>query len=151
MKPFPINNLRFMANKMYRRDGKEHGSGVLCYVNEKIPCKMVSVERVPDDCEIILIEFSVKTRKWLCIGLYKPPSQNDKYFLDNLSLILNKLTCQFDKIMLMGDFNLNFENKNLEVFMSTFDMECLIKKPTCFQSAKPNCIDLILTNKKNFL
>ena len=32
--------------------------------------------------------------------------------------------------------------------MSTFDMECLINKPTCFQSAKPNCIDLILTNKK---
>ena len=32
--------------------------------------------------------------------------------------------------------------------MSTFGMECLITKPTCFQSAKPNCIDLILTNKK---
>ena len=27
-------------------------------------------------------------------------------------------------------------------------MECLIKKPTCFQSVKTNCIDLILTNKK---
>ena len=27
-------------------------------------------------------------------------------------------------------------------------MECLINKPTCFQSAKPNCMDLILTNKK---
>ena len=51
----------------------------------------------------------------------------------------------------MGDFNLTDENKNLEVFISTSDMECLIKKPTCFQSAKPNCIDLILTNKWNFL
>ena len=109
---------------------------------------MVSTEGVPDDCEIILIEFSIKTRKWLCFGLYKPPSQNNKYFLDNLSLILNKLTFQFENIILMGDFNFTVENKNLEVFMSTFDMECLIKKPTCFQSAKPNCIDLILTNKK---
>ena len=32
--------------------------------------------------------------------------------------------------------------------MSTFDMQYLINKPTCFQSVKPNCIDLILTNKK---
>ena len=24
----------------------------------------------------------------------------------------------------------------------------MIKKPTCLQSAKPNCVDLILTNKK---
>ena len=95
-----------------------------------------------------MIEFSIKTRKWLCIGLYKPPSQNDKYFLDNLPLDLNKLTCQFDNIILMEDFNLTVENKNLEVFISFFDMKCLIKKPTCFQSAKPNCIDLILPNKK---
>ena len=27
-------------------------------------------------------------------------------------------------------------------------MECLIKKPTYFQSAKLNCVDLILTDKK---
>ena len=109
---------------------------------------MVSVEGVPDDCEIILIEFSIKTRKWLSIGLYKLPSQNYKYFLDNLSRFLNKLTCQFGNIILMGYFNLTVENKNLEIFMSTFDMESLIKKPTCFQSAKQNCIDLILTNEK---
>ena len=51
----------------------------------------------------------------------------------------------------MGDFNLTVEDKNLEVFMSTFDMECLINNPTCFQSAKPNCIDLILTNKKELI
>ena len=49
-----------------------------------------------DDYELILIEFSIKTRKWLCIGLYKPPSQNGKYFFDNLSLILNKQTCEYD-------------------------------------------------------
>ena len=85
-----------------------------------------NIEGVPDDCDITLIEFSIKTRKWLCIGLYKPPSQNDKYFLDNLSLILNKLTCQFDNFILMGDFNLYVEDKNLKAFMSTFDMECLI-------------------------
>ena len=48
--------------------------------------------------------------------------------------------------MLMGDFKLTVESKNHEVFISIFDMKCLIKKPVCFQSAKPNCIDLILTN-----
>ena len=50
--------------------------------------------------------------------------------------------------MLIEDFNLTVENKIIEVFMITFDMECLIKKPTCFQSVKPNCVDLILTNKR---
>ena len=86
-----------------------------CYVNQNISCKMVNVEGVTDDCEIILIEFSMKTRKWLCIWLYKPPSQNDKFFLDYLLLILKKLGCQFDNIILMGDFNLTVEDKILEI------------------------------------
>ena len=47
-------------------------------------------------------------------------------------------------------FNLTVENKNLEVFVNTFDLESLIKKPTCFQSTSPSCIDLILGNKKEF-
>ena len=52
--------------------------------------------------------------------------------------------------MLIGDFNLTIYNKSLENFMSTFDLEYLIKKPTCFQSSNPTCIDLILTIKKDF-
>ena len=32
--------------------------------------------------------------------------------------------------------------------MNTFNLECLIKKPTFCQSSNPCCIDLILTNKK---
>ena len=50
----------------------------------------------------------------------------------------------------MGDFNLTVEDKKVEVFMSTFDMECLVKKRTCFHSAEPNSIKLILKIKKNF-
>ena len=51
--------------------------------------------------------------------------------------------------MLIGDFNETIENKNLEIFMNSFGLECLIKKPTCFHCRNPSCIDLILTNKKD--
>ena len=34
--------------------------------------------------------------------------------------------------------------------MNTFDLECLVKKPTCFQSTSSSCIDLILANKMEF-
>ena len=33
--------------------------------------------------------------------------------------------------------------------MTLFNLESLINTPTCFQSEKPRCIDLILTNKKS--
>ena len=32
--------------------------------------------------------------------------------------------------------------------MNTFNLECSLNKPTCFQFENPPCTDLILTNKK---
>ena len=120
------------------------------YVNERIPSKVLSLESIPMDIELIMLEFTVKNRRLMCTGIYRPLSQNEKCFTDHLSKALGQLTCQYNNTMLIGDFNLTIYNKSLENFMSTFDLEYLIKKPTCFQSSNPTCIDLILTIKKEF-
>ena len=97
---------------------------------------------------MIMFELLVKTRKWLCLGFYKSPSQNENYFLDNLAEILRKQTCQHENVMLIWDFNLSVNDKNLGVLMNTFNLESLINKTTSFQPENPTCIDLILTNKE---
>ena len=68
-------NQQFMINgfKLFRIDRDYHGGGVLCYINENIPSKTLNIEVTVKECEMVLIEFSIKTRKWLFIGLYKPP------------------------------------------------------------------------------
>ena len=53
--------------------------------------------------------------------------------------------------MLIADFNLTANDKNLGVFMNTFNLDSLINKPTCFQSANPTSTDLILQITKAFL
>ena len=70
--------------KTFRRDRNKHGGGLLFYLNENIPCKLINDQIIPSDIEMIMFEFLVKTREWLCIGLYKSPSQNESYFLDIL-------------------------------------------------------------------
>ena len=81
---------------------------------------------------MIMFEFLVKTRKWLHVGFYKSPSQNENYFFDILSKVLSKQTYQYENVMLIGGFNLAVNNKNLRVFMNTFNLDSLINKPTCF-------------------
>ena len=83
--------------------------------------------------------------------MYRLPSQNEKYFIEHLSKTLGQLSCQYDKTMLIGDFNLTINNKRLQNVTTTFDLECLIKKQSCFQSSNPTSIDLILTSKKEFV
>ena len=77
----------FPNQQLKIRDRNKHGWGIMFYIIENIPCKTVNVEGLPDDCEVTLIELSIKSRKWLSIGFYKRPSQNEKYFLDNLEKI----------------------------------------------------------------
>ena len=48
--------------KLFRRDGNCHGGGILCYSNENVSSKTVNVEGIAKECEIVLIEFSIKTR-----------------------------------------------------------------------------------------
>ena len=49
---------------------------VLFCIDENIPCKNIYDEDIPNDIETILFKFLMKTRKWLCSGTYKSPSQN---------------------------------------------------------------------------
>ena len=117
------------GSKLFPEDRGCHGGGILCYINENIACKTVNAEGFEKDCEIVLIEFSIKSRKWLCVGLYKTYSQNENYFLDKLSLVINRLTCQYENFILIGDFNMTTGNRNLEDFMNSFG---LIKRNDVF-------------------
>ena len=92
------------------------------YINENIPCKLVNVEGLPIDCEVTLIELFIKSWKWVCVGVYQPHSHNDKYFFENLLLALTKMSFEYENVMLTGCVNFTVENKNLEVFMNTFEL-----------------------------
>ena len=96
-----------------------------------------------------MFEFSVSNKKWLLLGNYKPPSQSDLSFINELNLAMNFFSPIYENFVLLGDFNMSTENPNLKHFMCSFDLESLIDLPTCYKSMNPTCIDLILTNKKN--
>ena len=91
---FRNQQIKVSSYKMFRKDRNKHGQGIMFYINENISCKPVNVEGFPDDCEVSLIQLSIKCRKWLCIGLYNPPSQNEKYFLDNFSRAVTKISSE---------------------------------------------------------
>ena len=118
-------------------------------MNENIACRELTTEQTDTNFEIIFLEMTLRTRKWLVIGLYKPPNQKEEYFLKNLGVVLNNYLSKYEHIILLRDFNLTTSNKYLADFTTLFHPESLINTPTCFQSEKPRCIDLILTNKKS--
>ena len=50
------------------------------YFNEGIPCKVLANQTVSPNVEMMAIEFHQMKRKWLLLGVYKPPIQSDSVF-----------------------------------------------------------------------
>ena len=119
-------------------------------VNENLPCKSLTTE-IDSLTETIFLEVNVRSSKWLFVGCYKAPSQNEELFVIKLSKTINAFSTKHDNILLMGDFNLTIENKHLEELLNIFILKSLFSSPTCFQSMIPTCIDLVLTNQEDLI
>ena len=146
---FPSSQFYAEGFKMYRKDRTKTGGGLLLYVNENLPSKIINSYKFKENFEITVFEFSVSNKMWLLLGNYRPTSQNDFSFVSELNLALNFFSPVYENFVLLGDFNLSTESPNLKNFTCSFDLESLINSPNCYKSTNPSCIDLILTNKKN--
>ena len=127
---------------MFRQDRNKNGGGLILYINEDIPGKLINSYNFKEGSEIIVFECSISNKKWLLLGNYKPPSQNELSFINEIKLSLNFFSSSYE--------NLSTENPNFKNVLNSFDLDSLIKIPTCYKSlSSPTSIDLILTNKKN--
>ena len=99
--------------------------------------------------EILVLEIYQNNRKWLFLGVYKPSNQNDIDFLNRIGAILDYYSQKYNNVTIIGDFNITTENTHLQSMMQAYNLNNLIKEPTCFQSNNPSQIDLILTNQKS--
>ena len=115
----------------------------------KIPCKPLNDHPVFSDLELMTFELHQSKRKWLLLGIYKPPSKNIIEFLNRIYLIKDYYLQTYENMLAIGDFNLSVDNSHLEALMQAYDFSSLIKKPACYQSNTPSCIDLLLTNRKS--
>ena len=134
----------------FRLDYSKSSGGLLVYIDENIPSKLLNRFSIASDLQILPFELNFRKQKWLILVVYKPPRQNNIYFLNWLGNILDFYLYDYDSYLLVGDFNLETGIQNMESFMTENNCYSLIKEPTCFKSiTNPSCIDLFLTNKKH--
>ena len=145
---FPSN--QFLIDSFsppFRKDRDSQGGGILIYVRENIPCRLLNYATLPNDIEGIFIELSIDRNKWLMMGGYNPHKHCISYFLNNISTIIDLDIGKFEKFIFIADFNANSSNSSLIKFCDMYNLKNLIHEPTCYKNAEnPSIIDLILTN-----
>ena len=149
-KSFPV--LQFLLDGYktpYRHDISDSSGGLLLYVNKQLPSRQLHRCPLADDMQVIMVEVNLRKQKWLLLSIYRPPSQNVKYFLDNISTVIDFYSTTYENIIVIGDFNITPDSPEISALMSDYGLYNLINTPTCFKSSDGRCIDLILTNKKH--
>ena len=86
----------------YRLDWNCHGGGILVYVREDIPSKLIEMK---SSSESISIELKLRRKKWLVNCSYNANNSDICDHLRSLGKSLNTLLTNYDKVLLMGDFN----------------------------------------------
>ena len=111
----------------HRKDRALGGGGLMLFVNENIQSKKLTAHILPNNVEILCTEINLKKQKWVIIGIYNPPNMNDKYFMDHLSKTIDFYNTKYDRVVLMGDFNLEPSTVFVETLCHSHDLHNLVK------------------------
>ena len=69
--------------------------------------------------------------------------------MSHVGKALDTLLCDYENILLLGDFNSTQEEQCMKDFCETYNLKNLVNEPTCYKNAKnPSSIDVMLTNRK---
>ena len=105
-------------SKPYRLDCCSNGGGILLYVKDDTPSRLLTVHRLPDNIDCLFTEINVKNKKWLLCFSCNPHRNNISNHLSHLSKGLNisnhlshlskgldSYITHYDNILFLGDFN----------------------------------------------
>ena len=130
----------------YRKDCTKNSGGVLIFVREDLRCK--ELQTINNSGEGIFLELNLRKKKWLIFGGYNHKKSNINFFLGEVSNTLERYLPLYDNFILLGDLNSEISEESMREFCDIYNLNNLIKDPTCFSNpVKPSKIDIILTNK----
>ena len=86
---FPDSQFHVPGYRLFRKDRKKNGGGLMCYINQDLPVKIVTSYKFPTNLEILPIKITIGKRKIFLLGLYRPPSYSENDFLFHLENALS--------------------------------------------------------------
>ena len=146
---FPMNQFRMEGySTPFRLDRNNYGGGIILFVREDIPAKVLNEHLTECDIEHFFVEINLRSKKWLISCSYNPNVNSIQKHLSQISRGIDFYSTKYENFIFLGDFNAEITNSYVEDFCGAYGLKSLIKVPTCYKNPlAPKCIDLILTNR----
>ena len=74
---FPHSQFHVPNYKLHRQDRNSHGGGIMIYVNDSIPHRLLKEHSGEfEGIDFLTLEITVKSYKWILVYIYRPPRVN---------------------------------------------------------------------------
>ena len=104
----------------YRLDPNCHGGGLLLFVRKDISSNLLVIEKKA--IESFFIEINLRNSKWLINCSYNPHKNNTATHLDRLSESLDTFSSDYEKFMILEDFNVEINENHMKSFSENYDL-----------------------------
>ena len=149
-----------------RKDRNRHGGGIALLISESMAVtRLNNIE--PDNEEIMCFDVTLPGTRpvkhaFLCL-CYRPPDHDIVEFLDSLgNTIEHAQRGSYATYLAIGDFNCRsssfwtadatkIEGRMLKALLDSHNLSQLVDFPTRFQGTQASCLDLIITDRPNFI
>ena len=118
----------------FRFDRNNSGDGIMLFVREKTPSKLISEYKSSSSVENIFTEINSISRKRLLSCSYNHNLTLLKNHIQNISRGLDFYSLKYDNFLVFGDFNAETSNTTISEFCATCNLKNLIKECACFKS-----------------
>ena len=114
--------------------------GLMVFVKSHIPSRRLNDFKIPSNIQIIPFEINFRKEKWIVASIYKASSQENKenkYFLWYMTNLLEFYSTRYEKVIVLGDFNIETENKAMKFYILQCD-DILQQEHTFYNMMKQN-------------
>jgi exonuclease III len=133
------------------------GGGVTVYVHNSLKFTNIDLSEYckEKDIEICVVKLIINSLNMNIIAIYRAPSGNFTYFLQNLHNVLQSLYSPFSHIIICGDLNINYlveneQKKQLKNLLLMYDLIGIVNFPTRINNTSASAIDSIFIDISRF-
>ena len=101
----------------YRLDRNSKGQGILLYIREDIPSRLLN-SKSKTGIETISAEINSRKKKWFFNSSYNPNRNFISNHLECLNRIMDEFSKNYGNVIFLGDFNTSINSNAMTYFCS---------------------------------
>ena len=89
----------------YRLDKTQHGGGIMLFIREEVPSKLLNADPSISGIENLLVKINLRSKKWLISGSFNPHLNSVQNHLAQQSKKFDFYSFKYEHFIVLGDFN----------------------------------------------